>query len=70
MAVAANWRGRGVGSALLQALMEEARRIGHRQIILNAQVHAAGFYARHGFAQQGGEFDDAGIPHVEMVRRL
>ncbi len=70
MAVAAAWRGQGVGSALLQALIERARDLGHAQVVLNAQVHAAGFYARHGFVQQGGVFDDAGIPHVEMVRRL
>jgi predicted GNAT family N-acyltransferase len=70
MAVLPAWRGQGVGSALLQALLEHARSQGHAQVLLNAQVHAAGFYARHGFVQQGGVFDDAGIPHVEMVRRL
>lgn len=70
MAVAAPWRGRGVGSALLQALVECARKRGDLQVVLNAQVHAADFYARHGFVQRGGVFDDAGIAHVEMVRAL
>jgi predicted GNAT family N-acyltransferase len=70
MAVAAGWRGQGVGSALLQALIERARLRGDAQVVLNAQLHAAGFYARHGFVQQGGEFDDAGIPHMEMVLAL
>lgn len=70
MAVAAGWRKRGVGTALLLALLDQARRNGVAEVILNAQTHAAGFYARHGFVQRGGEFDDAGIAHVEMARRL
>lgn len=70
MAVLAAWRGKGVGSALLQALMVRAREKGHAQVVLNAQVHAAGFYARHGFVQRGGVFDDAGIPHVEMAHSV
>lgn len=70
MAVAASWRGRGVGSALLQALIAHARQRGHAEVVLNAQLQAAGFYARHGFVQRGGEFDDAGIAHVEMALSL
>ena len=70
MAVSAAWRGQGVGSALLHALLEQARRRGHARAVLHAQVHARDFYARHGFVQTGGEFDDAGIPHVTMERSL
>jgi predicted GNAT family N-acyltransferase len=38
--------------------------------VLNAQLHAVPFYARHGFAAEGDPFDDAGIAHVTMRRRL
>ena len=67
MAVLKDWRGRGVGGALLAALIEAAREAGHAQAQLNAQVHALGFYARYGFVAEGAVFDDAGIPHRAMT---
>ena len=70
MAVLATWRGRGVGSALLVALVDLARTLGHARVLLNAQTHALPFYARHGFAAFGDEYDDAGIPHRAMAKTL
>jgi len=70
MAVLGEWRGKGVGSAILEALLDLARKEGLQIVRLNAQVHAVGFYARHGFTVIGGEFMDAGIPHREMQIRL
>jgi predicted GNAT family N-acyltransferase len=66
MAVAKSARRAGVGSAMLRALMVEARRRGHAQAVLSAQTHARDFYRRHGYQVHGEEYDDAGIPHVEM----
>jgi predicted GNAT family N-acyltransferase len=66
MAVRQSWRGRGVGSALLAALIARARERGFEQARLHAQTHALGFYQRHGFESFGGEFLDAGIPHYAM----
>jgi len=68
MAVLKDWRGRGVGSALLQLLLRLARESKHEIVRLHAQTHAAGFYARHGFVAEGDEFMEAGIPHVIMTR--
>lgn len=68
MAVLAPARGRGVGSALLRALMQAARRRGDRQVLLSAQTHAIAFYERFGFAAEGDDYDDAGIPHRRMRR--
>lgn len=70
MAVLRGWRGQGVGSALLESLIEIARSLGMRQVMLNAQLHALPFYLRHGFLPQGGEFLDAGIAHRRMRRTL
>jgi predicted GNAT family N-acyltransferase len=67
MAVLKAWRGRGVGGAMLAKLVAAARAAGHARAQLNAQTHALGFYARHGFVAEGPEFDDAGIPHRAMV---
>ncbi|WP_374476708.1 GNAT family N-acetyltransferase [Zoogloea sp.] len=70
MAVLEPWRGCGVGAALLEALIGEARRLGMPILALNAQTHALGFYARFGFIPKGPEFEEAGLPHQAMEKRL
>lgn len=70
MAVLKEWRGKGVGSALMSRLLQLARESGHGIARLHAQTHAAGFYARHGFVAEGDEFMEAGIRHVIMVLSL
>jgi predicted GNAT family N-acyltransferase len=66
MAVMKQARGNGIGSVVLESLMAEARQRGDRAVVLSAQTHAAPFYARFGFVQEGPEFMEAGIPHVQM----
>ena len=70
VAVLAPWRRRGVGSALLSRLVDEARARGDARVILNAQVDAMPFYARYGFVARGDVFEEAGIPHRVMERAL
>ena len=68
MAVLADWRGTGVGRALLERLMEEAACQDMGDLALHAQTQASGFYRRFGFVEEGPEFIEAGIPHRIMVR--
>jgi predicted GNAT family N-acyltransferase len=68
MAVLADWRGKGVGRALLERLLEEARRLAQDRLALHSQTQACGFYRRFGFVEEGPEFLEAGIPHRTMVR--
>lgn len=70
MAVLKEWRGRGVGRALVQWLLQEAQRRQMQQVALNAQISAVGFYRKFDFQTIGETFQDAGIPHVRMVLRL
>jgi predicted GNAT family N-acyltransferase len=70
MAVLTDWRRRGVGQALLHALLELAARRGISRVTLAAQTHAIGFYERCGFHGVGALFMDAGIWHRLMVREL
>lgn len=70
LAVLRSWRGRGVGQALLQALLEAACARGAREVMLHAQQSAASFYLDAGFELRGEEFVEAGIAHQEMVLRL
>jgi predicted GNAT family N-acyltransferase len=69
--VLATHRGRGIGAALIRAAVEEFRkRPGVKKVKLGAQSHAIGFYEGLGFTAYGPEYDDAGIPHRDMVLAL
>jgi YbgC/YbaW family acyl-CoA thioester hydrolase len=70
MAVDRTLRGSGVGRQVLQALLAAAGARGDREAVLHAQRSAAGFYRGMGFDARGAEFDEAGIPHIEMARPL
>lgn len=68
MAVLPVVRGSRVGRAVLEALATAARARGDHTLLLHAQMSAAPFYLRAGFATRGDLFEEAGIPHVEMLR--
>lgn len=70
MAVRRDWRGHGVGRAVLDVLVACAGERGFASVELHAQTAALDFYARAGFAATGPEFMDAGIPHRRMQRAL
>jgi YbgC/YbaW family acyl-CoA thioester hydrolase len=70
MAVVQAMRGSRVGRSVLDALMKAAHARGDREVLLHAQLSAAPFYARAGFTERGPVFEEAGIPHVEMVKGL
>ena len=66
MAVLREMRGRGVGAALLRALIKAAEERGDAEIVLSAQTHAIGFYRAHGFREEGAQYIEAGIAHRSM----
>jgi len=67
MAVRKSGRGTGIGGALLQGLMAQARARGDKQVVLSSQTHAAPFYEGHGLVIEGEEFFEAGISHINMT---
>ena len=70
MAVLPAWRGKGIGKAMLQAMLEEAGQAGIDEVWLHAQLSVVGFYREARFAEVGDSFVSAGIPHQKMVRSL
>ncbi len=70
MAVVKEWRRQGVGAELLEALVAEAARRGHAEVVLSAQLQAAEFYREHGFTAEGKVYQDAGILHQDMRKVL
>jgi predicted GNAT family N-acyltransferase len=67
---AASVRGMGVGAQVLEYLERMASLRGLAEIIVHAQLPAEPFYARHGFVKEGGVFQEQGVPHVLMRKRL
>jgi predicted GNAT family N-acyltransferase len=70
IAVHQGWRGKGVGTRLVEYLAEVARDRGLGEIHLHSQIQAAAFYSRLAFEARGDAFMEAGIEHVLMVRTL
>jgi argininosuccinate lyase len=70
MAVLRPHRRNGVGSAVLETLMEVAGDRGVRTVSLAGQLHAIPFYERFGFVARGDVFVEAGIEHRMMDREL
>lgn len=61
----------GHGSALIAAAIAQFRSMpGITRVKLGSQTHAIGFYERFGFVATGPQYDDAGIPHRDMVLDL
>lgn len=61
-------RGEGLGRLLIAATIDDARQAGYERLVLHAQAHLEALYASFGFRRVGEVFDEAGIPHVKMVR--
>ncbi len=70
MAVLQAYRKRGVGKRLLETLEVEARRRNLKGIFLHAQLSAMEFYKAQGYESHGAVFEEAGMPHLEMTKRL
>ena len=70
MAVLPKHRGHGIGKQLLGALLKACQSQGIKQIELHAQVKVIPFYQQFGFITQGDVYDEAGIPHRDMILRI
>ena len=66
MAVVKEWRRRGIGAMILNALVDEARKRGHKEVVLAAQLQAAEFYREQGFVAEVYESLHAIIPLPEI----
>jgi predicted GNAT family N-acyltransferase len=70
IAVLTQWRKQKVGTAIMEALLDYARAHDYKQVDVDAQTYAMPFYRNFGFAEQGKEFMDAGLPHIKMLLKL
>lgn len=66
--VARQARSTGIGYQLMERVLDDACRLypgqGNR---ISAQAHLKKFYGSFGFEQASDEYDEDGIPHIEML---
>ncbi|GHF62679.1 ElaA protein [Amycolatopsis bartoniae] len=60
-------RGQGLAARLMTEALEV---VGDIDSVLDAQTYAKGFYAKFGYVPEGEEFEEDGIPHITMWRRV
>ncbi|MBP9885215.1 MAG: GNAT family N-acetyltransferase [Leptospiraceae bacterium] len=60
------YRGSGVGTALVKKLLTECKNKNKSKVYLYAQVSAVQFYEKFHFEKEGDIFLDAGIDHIKM----
>lgn len=63
-------RGQGLGSRIMRAVDQYLKKRGVCEISCHAQVHAKPFYERLGYHSRGPVFDEGGMQHVQMVKKL
>lgn len=66
VAVLREHRRKGLGTQLMNAILDDVWRAGVRTTLLDAQLDVVDFYRGLGFEVSGNEFWDAGIRHVRM----
>ena len=66
MAVLREYRGEGIGSALIETAMTLAKLNQLSGIYISAQCHAIDFYKKFGFEVTSDIYLDAEIPHRDM----
>jgi predicted GNAT family N-acyltransferase len=70
MAVLREWRGKGLGQALLEEAITICKSLGMQNISISSQTHAIKFYQKAGFSVTSEAYIDANIWHVDMQRAI
>ena len=70
VAVLKKYRGLGIGNSIMKALIKWAQQNKFEKLWLSSQWHAHSFYLGLGFVCEGDIYEEAGIDHIKMFRRL
>lgn len=70
IAVAREYRGKGVGSALVLEAERRVALLGAKTTVVSARLRAAGFYRSLGYIEQGSPYPEEHVPHILMVKGI
>ncbi|KAB8330136.1 GNAT family N-acetyltransferase [Scytonema tolypothrichoides VB-61278] len=70
LAVLSVARGCGVGKKIMEKAMEVIASKNIPEVVVNSQEYVKGLYQQLGFQEEGEVFEEAGIRHVTMRKKL
>jgi len=63
-------RGKGIGKLIMEKAIELAAQKKMQEVIIHAQEYIQGLHQKLGFEPEGAVFEEAGILHVRMRKKL
>ena len=70
LAVLSSARGNGIAKKIMLKALKVIASENIPEVIVNAQEYIKGLYQQLGFEQVGGVFEEAGILHVKMIKKV
>jgi predicted GNAT family N-acyltransferase len=70
LAVLSTARGQGIGKKLMEKALEFAAQKEIKEVVVYAQEYVKKLYQKLEFVQLGERFEEAGIPHIKMIKKL
>lgn len=70
LAVLPTARGKGIGQQIMAKSLDIAAQNNISEVVIHAQKYIMSLYQKLGFEPEGEVFEEAGIPHVKMRRKL
>lgn len=63
-------RGKGIGKLIMEKAIALAVQKKMQEVIIHSQEYIQGLHQKLGFEPEGAVFEEAGIPHVKMRKKL
>lgn len=70
LAVLPTARGKGIGKQITELALDIAAKKNIEEVVVNAQKYIISLYEKLGFEPEGEIFEEAGILHVKMRKKL
>ena len=70
LAVLSEFRGQGIGRKIMEVALEFLSQSPIQFVQLHAQIYVKDLYQKLGFTQVGSVFEEAGIKHIKMQKKL
>ena len=70
IAVVKEWRGKNIGTKIINIAEDSIKTDGGKSAMLSAQVRVAEFYEKQGYKKQGKAYLDEACPHIWMKKNL
>lgn len=70
LAVLSPARGLGIGQKIMEKAVDIAAQNNIQEVIIHAQEYIMNLHKKLGFEPEGDIFEEAGIPHVKMRKKL